>query len=158
MNEARLFFTEFVPDSAQWAAGARWVRCDIGMIAFGSKYDDPALQNLPSIASIRRSIETNPETFVHCSNDPQGPNAGPYSKDAVWANCEKDPEWMHVDGFQAPLDASHDYPSQAAMTAIYVNRCEDAWTNATHITFAYYPTRADWDNGDEAIECWVGRK
>jgi len=151
-------FVSFVPSSAKWSKGARWVRCDVGVIAFGSKPRDPALENLPSFASVRSRIHSDPTSLAFCANDPEGPNAGPYSADAVYANCDKNPEWVLVDHIDVQPDANDDYPGLAALTVIYRDRCVALWANATHVTAAHYPTKADWASGPTGIECWIGKK
>jgi hypothetical protein len=156
--EGRVDFVLFVPSRAEWSRGARWVRCDIGLIALGSKYHDPALENLPPLDTVRTSIRFKALSLDYCANDPQGPNAGPYSADAVYADCNGKPEWTQADGIPVLPYLTNDYPSQVLMTQVYQDRCVALWANATHVTYAHYPTEAEWADGEQVIECWVGRK
>ncbi len=156
-NSQRLDVISLVPTTSQWNDGARWVRCDVGLIAFGSKYDDPVLENLPSLAKLTSLMRSKAPTLAYCANDPQGSAAGPYSKDAVYANCEDHPEWFLADRYSVP-SPSGSYPSRDTMTAVYRAQCQSYWSNATHVTFPYYPSKSDWASGYQVVECWVGKK
>src|ERR1700761_3595251 len=53
VKEALLVPTYYVPSVAMWGAGARWVRCDIGVIKVGSLVSSPKFANLQSFAQLK---------------------------------------------------------------------------------------------------------
>jgi hypothetical protein len=147
----------YLPESKQWNAGARWVRCDIGILALGSSVAHPQFEDLPAVAELRSEFKSTPKLFDFCTTIPVDGSGGPKGKDAVYANCLDNPQWMFVDD-DALLPGSDDgYPSKASMTADYQRLCASKYADATHQTYPYYPSRSEWKEY-ETFECWVGRK
>lgn len=149
----------YLPTEAIWNSGARWVRCDLGVLAVGSSVADPEFAPLPpDIRSLSDDITAAPEQFDFCVNDPGGVSSGePKGPDAVYADCRDNPDWTlagydYMDGVHGP------YPGMAGIQKIYETQCKARYADKTHVTYAYYPSEKSWDQGDQTIECWVGRK
>lgn len=156
---ARIDTLPLLPDQSQWNAGARWVRCDVGVYAVGSPVSKPAFEDLPASDVLFRELKEAPSQFDLCvsvpdSSDPDGPD----SAGALYVDCRDHPQWA-LHGYQYIVAGSvDDYPSLADMQAEYQTSCENPYSDATHITFAHYPTKYDWDDGDNRFECWIGEK
>jgi hypothetical protein len=60
----------FVPTESQWKAGARWVRCDIGVLATGTTLDNESFTALPSeISTLESQVSSEPQKFA--AHDPR---------------------------------------------------------------------------------------
>ena len=75
----------FVPTQQQWKAGARWVRCDVGVLATGTTLDNETFSALPiRISSFVREVASNPARFEFCINSPTPvAEAGPLDNPAA---------------------------------------------------------------------------
>ena len=155
----RVYIETYLPEEKQWDAGARWVRCDIAILKVGTSVKHPVFEQLPAIADLRQSINDAPAQFDFCVNDPGGlGSGGPKGGNAVYADCRDNPQWR-LEGDHTIVDPANDaYPTPAELNAAYLVSCKNLYADATHITYVYYPTKSDWDDGTDTLECWVGRK
>jgi Septum formation len=157
-TEARIRFEYYVPDEAAWNSGARWVRCDLGLVGVGSSFAHPEFENLESIAALRQSLSADPGQFDLCLNDPGEPlSDGPEYNDAVYANCADNPQWVLNSYVGLDNGSSDAYPSAADLQLVYVQACQSQFTDGTHATYPVFPSSSDWMNSDRDMECWVGR-
>ena len=158
-TDARVYTTVILPQEQQWNAGARWVRCDIGVLAVGSSVAHPAFATMPSITALNKAMRDESEQFDFCVNDPGGMGSGgPKGSNAVYADCRDNPEWELHD-YQAIVTGDGTaFPTPDQMHAQYALSCDHAYADATHVTYPYYPTKSDWDSDYQQLECWVGRK
>jgi hypothetical protein len=156
---ARVYLAYFLPEEQQWNAGARWVRCDVGVLAVGSSVAHPNLDPMPSFAALKTAMGLAPEQFDFCVNDPGGTGSGgPKGSNAVYADCRDNPEW-ELHEYQPIIQGDGtSYPTPEQMTAQYLLTCDHPNADATHVTYPYYPSKSDWDDGYQELECWVGRK
>jgi Septum formation len=154
----RIYFLDILPDESQWDAGARWVRCDVGVFAVGSSVAHPAFESLPSSETLYDSLRDGPDQFDFCVNDPGGLGKdGPKGSNAIYADCRYSPEWKLQAYQYITTGADNTYPNEAQMKAQYAISCQHAFADAKHLTYAYYPSRSDWDGGDQELECWLGQ-
>jgi hypothetical protein len=158
VNSRRDTLETYLPEEAQWDIGARWVRCDIGVLAVGSSVAHPEFEALPSLAVLRHEVAKAPEQFDFCTDIPAGATGGPKGPDAVYADCLDKPQWVFQNYY--PLDSGPDgeYPDAAVRNAQYVRQCESQYADATHQTYVYYPSTKEWSNDNVNLECWVGIK
>lgn len=154
--DSRVYLEFYFPETNQWKNGARWIRCDFGIVAVGSSYAHPKFENLPAFHPLRKLMEDAPYTFNLCTNDPGG--IGPKGANAVVADCAANPQWVLHGGGELPVRNNNAYPTPAELTGAYNNSCRNVYTDSTHVTFPYFPSKADWANGDYGFECWIGRK
>ncbi len=156
--DSRLVKLWFIAPESQWKKGARWARCDLGVLKAGSSFAHPALATLPSqIGVLFHQVQSNPNLFADCvmTSDPSG-NLGPYDDPkATIADCTKDYQWRLQNFFDMGL--SDVYPSDDAISAIGQLRCGDeASSDQDWIT--YVPTEDQWSSGDHSGECWFYRE
>ena len=154
----RIYFLDILPEETQWDAGARWVRCDVGVFAVGSSVAHPTFESLPASETLYDSLRDGPGQFDFCVNDPGGVGKdGPKGSNAVYADCRDAPEWTLKAYQYITTGADNTYPNSTQMQAQYAISCQHAFADATHPTYAYYPSKSDWDGGDQELECWVGQ-
>jgi hypothetical protein len=159
LTVARIYIEDYLPEEPQWDAGARWVRCDITVLAIGSSVKNPEFAALPGWDDLNRAMLHDATEFDYCVNGPTGVNSdGPESSEALYANCDASPKWTlkeYDDIYSGPDDK---YPSQAELDSQYQTACAAPYTNDRYFTYPYFPSKTDWTNGDEQFECWIGRR
>jgi hypothetical protein len=155
----RVLIETYLPEEKAWNAGARWVRCDVAVVAVGSPVEHPTFENLPSFGTLTDAIYRDAKQFDFCVNGSSGVGAdGPKGPNAVYADCSKNPQWRLEAYTPIQSDLSGPLPSATDLNDSYVLNCQHPYTDATHITYVYFPTKSDWTNGDNEFECWVGRR
>jgi hypothetical protein len=151
----------FVPSEAQWKAGARWVRCDVGVLATGTTIANERLSPLPTrISTFVSAVSSNPARYEFCINSPQSVTAeGPLDDpESVIADCTRSPQWKLASRGNLPEASGAPFPSDAVANAESTAICSPAASGAGQIWVAYLPTAAGWASGDREVDCWVGQK
>jgi Septum formation len=151
----------FVPTEAQWKAGARWVRCDVGLLATGTTLDNESFRALPrSIASFVHGVSSDPARYELCMNSTDSvTQVGPLDNpDATIADCTSDPQWRLATHAALPGGATAAFPDDATANAESTKICAPAATGDGQVWLAYLPTKAGWAAGDREVNCWVGQK
>lgn len=158
VKETRLELGYFVPSEAAWSAGARWVRCDIAIIAFGSSFAAPELARLPAkIADFVHRAESTPRWIALCINTQETVNeTDPFaSGTATYADCEGAPQWRESSENDLPGGSSAPFPSDADRIAFGKEVCGNAADAAGQVWVTYEPTKETWLTGDRTVECWI---
>jgi Septum formation len=156
---ARIYLEDYLPEEQQWDAGARWVRCDVTVLALGSSVEHPEFAGLPSWSVLNRAMLHDASEFDYCVNGPTGVNSdGPKSSEALYANCDANPKWTLKEYDDIYSGPNGNYPSRTELEAQYQTSCASVYTNDRYVTYPYFPSKADWANGDEQFECWLGRR
>jgi hypothetical protein len=151
----------FVPTEAQWKGGARWVRCDVAVLATGTTIDNESFTALPSkISTLVGAVSSDPVRFEFCMNSPtpvteSGPLDDP---DAVLADCKSHPQWRLALHGKFPDAAGAPFPDDATSNAASSKLCLPGVSGDNEIWIAYLPTKSGWAGGDREIECWIGVK
>ncbi len=151
----------FVPTEAEWKAGARWVRCDVGVLATGTTIADEAFRTLPAqISTFVASVSSTPARYEFCINTSESvTDVGPLDDpDAVIADCSKNPQWKLATHGNLPEAAGAPFPSAAVANTESTTICSPAASGDGQIWIAYLPTKASWASGDREVDCWVGQK
>jgi Septum formation len=151
----------FVPTEAQWKAGARWVRCDVGTLAIGTTIANESFSALPSnISTFVDSVGSDPARYEFCLNSDQSvTDVGPLDNpQATIADCSKSPQWTLATHANLPGAAGAPFPTDAVANAESTAICSPAATGDGQIWIAYLPTKAGWASGDRDVDCWVGQK
>ena len=148
----------YIPRNAQWNLGARWVRCDFNVFAVGSSISNPKLANLPPLSVIKAQLISDTGRFDYCINNPNATaSTGLKIKGAVFASCTADPQWTLKSYMSPPFATTTGYPTLTQFQSIYQQQCADRFGDAAHVTYAYFPTKSDWAQGNDESECWAGR-
>jgi hypothetical protein len=151
----------FVPTEAQWKAGDRWVRCDVGVLATGTTTANESFTALPSkISSLVSAVSSDPVRFEFCMNSStpvtqSGPLDNP---NATLANCKDHPQWKLTIHGKFPDAAGAPFPDEATSNSASSKLCLPTVKDDSQIWIAYLPTKAGWASGDREIDCWLGQK
>jgi hypothetical protein len=151
----------FVPTEAEWKAGQRWVRCDVGVLATGTTLDNESFTALPSkISTLVSSVNSDPIRYEFCMNSTEAvTDIGPLDNpDATIGDCSKDPQWTLATHGNLPEAAGAPFPDDATANTESTKICAPAATGDGQIWLAYLPTKAGWKTGDREVDCWVGQK
>lgn len=146
----------FVAPESQWKRGARWVRCDIGVLRTGSLSASPSFASLPTdIATIEKQVESTPDLFATCvtTTDPSGQTGPLDDPKAVVADCTQDYQWRFESTFIIQSKQSDPYPDDDALNAAAQTGCGES-AGAGSDWIAYTPSRDDWTAGDRSGSCW----
>jgi hypothetical protein len=152
----------FLPSKAEWSAGARWVRCDVGVLSFGTTVDNEQLATLPArISTLVSAVSSDPKRYDFCvtSSVPvteSGPLDGSSGR---LADCRNDPQWtLEGHGF-FPEPAGAAFPSNATANKESGDVCLKYVSGSDETWIAYIPSKSDWTKtNDREIDCWVGQK
>jgi hypothetical protein len=153
----RVFF--FVPSRAEWKQGARWVRCDLALLDFGTSTAHERFAPLPaSISTLTDAVVSDPLTYAMCLDTDHSTAKGPFADSSdVITDCRNHPEWLYAQSGLFTQAANAPYPTSKELSARVSAVCS-AQLMPTEVWSAYYPTPATWKSGDRAIECWAGFK
>jgi hypothetical protein len=153
----------FLPSKSAWADGARWVRCDAGVLAHGTTLAQQALVKLPaSISTLVSEGSSDPLRFDYCI-DSQVPaeGAGPLANDDfnLVADCRDDPEWRLAGRGTLPEAVGSPFPTAANGNADAQKVCSTFAATAGDTWYAYLPPEtSDATVGtNREITCWVGK-
>lgn len=160
-NQQLVSFFFFVPSESAWASGARWVRCDVGVLAYGTTLSDEALAKLPAkISTVVSSVSSDPEEYDFCMNSAvpvseSGPLDNPNAK---IADCRADPQWALTGKGNLPEIPGAAYPSNATANSESSAICTRFVKTSSEIWIAYLPTKSDWKaTNDREVDCWIGQ-
>ena len=151
----------FVPSEEQWKAGARWVRCDVGVLATGNTLDNESFTALPrDIATFVGEVTSDPKRFEFCMNSSTPvTESGPLdNQDATLADCRDHPQWALTIHGNVPDAAGAPFPDEATSNAVSSKLCLPTVTGNNETWIAYLPTKSGWASGDREIDCWLGVK
>jgi hypothetical protein len=151
----------FLPSEAEVDAGAKWVRCDVGVYAVGGAGDDMELSALPqSIHDLVLATYSSPGDYEYCSWAPtSSTDEGPRATEGGHATvCDETARWI-FDGLQPlnyPLEAP--YPGDSAAIAAAREACDAASRLRGEADdppgWIYYPTAENWADGARTVSCW----
>jgi Septum formation len=146
----------FVPTRAQWQSGARWVRCDLGVIGYGTTVAKEKLSDLPSsISTLVKAVSSDPARYGYCINTADSTSTGPLSDaEGVVTDCRDDPQWTLATHGTLPGGATAAYPSSSKLKTEVDAICEQGLSKGDTYS-AYYPSASDWKSGTRDVECWV---
>jgi hypothetical protein len=152
----------FVPTEQQWKAGARWVRCDVGVLAYGTTLDNEVLAKLPAkISTLVSSVSSDPQQYQFCINSSVPiSEAGPLdNSDGRIADCRQNPEWALVGHGSLPEVAGAPYPDEPTANKETATICSKYVQNSNESWIAYLPDRTDWTKTNARdVQCWIGQK
>ncbi|HMH59631.1 MAG TPA: septum formation family protein [Galbitalea sp.] len=156
----RILLSETLPSVTQWAAGERWVRCDVQETAAGSLFRNPTFADLPTKFSIFvSSYTTSPSAYAMCIDEPgttavTGPAIG---TGAIIADCTS-AQWRLEPSPDLPDAPGVPYPGYTGLYPYMHAHCGALYDTATIRGWIFYPDNAHWTAGSRDFECWVGSR
>jgi hypothetical protein len=152
----------FVPSEAQWKAGARWVRCDIGVLGYGATLANEVLAKLPTrISTLVASVSSDPKRYDFCVDSPVPVSeTGPLDNAAARiADCRQNPQWALTGHGNLPEPAGAAFPTEPTANNESAAICSKYAVNDNEIWIAYLPTESDWKlTNSREVQCWIGQK
>jgi Septum formation len=134
----------FAPSRRQWAAGARWFRCDLG---FPDILSDPdqRLDWQPLPADLGAAIHTDDRPFGICSS---GSAKGPPGRlDATIGKCAAGLHWIALRSVDIAKKRGDRFPDYKVLLRRGLAACRgEAWVS--------WPTVRDWNDGKTRVLCW----
>jgi hypothetical protein len=151
---SRVTWFWYVPPPKEWAAGERWVRCDIGVTPLGP-LPPTALEPLPPTASevVSRAFDD----YRLCMNTPHpAPDNGPLLEPSasVVVPCDAAAQWEFGVSVEFP---DGDLPAEDVMVSDIVQACVallDIRTDRTDGKM-YVPNAESWAQGSRTATCWL---
>jgi hypothetical protein len=160
-NQQLVSFFFFVPSESAWKNGARWVRCDVGVLAYGTTLSDEQLTKLPAtISTLVSSVSSDPQAYDFCVNSAVPVSeAGPLdNSNAKIADCRNDPQWALTGRGNLPEIPGAAYPSSAKANAEASAICTKFVQSDSEVWIAYLPSKSDWTStNDREVDCWIGQ-
>jgi hypothetical protein len=154
----------FLPSDADWRAGARWVRCDIGLLAQATPHAQTQLVPLPSeITDLALSVQHNPRQHEVClaaSVSEAGTMDGPHTDSAVPARCDEVAAWYFLSSVPLGYAPESEFPGGDALsraTEAACNQALDASGEYDTSMWRFYPGQQGWSDGQRTATCWVYR-
>lgn len=146
---SRLKIMWFIPDAYAWAAGARWMRCDVFAAKWGSEV------NHEVAAFVTSDLEEIDQHYR--ANDYQicltvGNSGIPLDAGSKYTDCSGNWDFQ----LAAEKDLSSygtSYPGVDVISSESQKYCASVGPQLS----GYYPTESGWANGDTFIRCWLAR-
>lgn len=143
LDYSRVNGTFYSPTRAQWTAGQHWVRCDIGVDAFGAAAA-PGLVNLPrTLNLLLNQIKANPTFYAEC-------------EDVDWnfADCRRSPKHVVNRLFDLRLRSGEPYPGTSVVKARAKKACA---ARGRQCDWFDWPSALGWARGYVASRQWKSR-
>jgi hypothetical protein len=149
----RVYRYIYFPTAEQWAAGARWARCDLSILALGTTAGTALAPLTQSRDEILAAAHTS---YQKCLTQPgDAAKVGPArsSTDSTWVDCAGVYTWKFADGWKMTEAA---YPGEKETKATEQQVCNSV-RDVLHGKYAAvsWPTQADWDAGNRSVQCWI---
>jgi hypothetical protein len=153
-KEALLNPTYYLPSTAMWGAGARWVRCDIAEIKVGSTVAAPTLTRLPPFAELQSTLTNDPVKYALCEDDPA--SNGPDGLQTTYADCSGAADFTFLAALTMAGGSGAAYPGLSALTKIGATQCATLDAPAGHDVVPEPPAKIDWTRyNDRQLDCWL---
>jgi Septum formation len=156
----RILLSETLPAVNQWAAGERWVRCDVQETAAGSRFRTPTFADLPTnFSAFVSSYTSSPSTYAMCVDEPgtsavTGPALG---LGAIIADCSS-AQWRLEPSPDFPDAPGVPYPGYTGLYPFMHAHCGVLYDTATVRGWIFFPDDVHWAAGSRNFQCWVGSR
>ncbi|HEY3436383.1 MAG TPA: septum formation family protein [Actinotalea sp.] len=156
-DRTRLGLFTYLPSAKQWAAGERWIRCDVGVSALGALADN-VMETLPATADdVFASAQASPSPYAACIDTPRSTlDAGPLDDlaDSAFVSCDGTPQWRYGTDLQLGA-ADAPFPGEDAELAAIDAACAPLIGEDDQI-WMYWPSADGWAAGWRTGSCWLG--
>jgi hypothetical protein len=142
----RLGDVYFAPSRQQWAAGARWFRCDFGLPDITSD-SSKRLDWQPLPADLRAAVAKDDRPFTICSDG--SVKAGPGSLNSTTGKCGTGMRWRFSKMVDVAKRRGEPYPGNRVVRRRTIAAC----TSPLHDWFVW-PGAQGWRQGHTSVQCW----
>jgi hypothetical protein len=155
-QELRTAYSFFLPSASAWKAGARWVRCDLSLLTFGTPLSKPHFDALPADSStFLTGIDHASKHYQLCINTSEtaSDDSDPLNaKSARYADCSAKPQWRATAMKQFPTGVTLAFPGTDALDSVATDIC--GLENTDRVIVYYEPDKDSWASGDRLLDCW----
>jgi hypothetical protein len=146
-NKTRLTWMWFIPDPFSWAAGARWLRCDVFAAKWGSHVgaEVGALVNSDLTEIENHYLDNDYQICVRTGN-----SGHPEGSDATYVDCNGVWDLRLLAQLDLTGELGDSYPGTDAIQQSSYNFCNTLDVDTTY----YYPTESGWADGNTSVKCW----
>lgn len=155
-EHSRITMAMYLPTRAQWLAGQRWVRCDLGILAVGSRWNsNETMRPLPSsLTSLGAQLQSNPAAMAACSSAASNAIA-PYWPRARVAACSTHPRYRLYGIESIKLSTDEPYPGASVARTRALAACDTILPLRFKVAWTYWPNSFGWAGGRGSVECWA---
>lgn len=143
----------YLPSPRQWAAGERWLRCDVAVAALGP-LSPRAVEPLP--AEVEDVMSRLWDEYSLCLDTPypaEGHRPWDDPVTSVAVSCDGDHQWRHVMSMDNPDD---ELPPQAELIERAGPQCQEMIElNQAAGGILYVPSEETWAEGVRTSKCWI---
>jgi len=149
----------FVPSDSEWKAGARWVRCDIGLLIYQSPQSVPRFATLPAdITDLALSVQRYPHQYEVCLAPPGLSESNiPHADGAVAVRCDEGEAWHFFASVPLGYSTESGYPGADSLSATSATACRaaaDDLDEPNSYVWWFYPSQDGWSSGSRVASCW----
>lgn len=152
----RAAFFWYLPSPRQWAAGQRWLRCDVAVVSLGP-LETTAVDDLPPTVDDVVSFAWDARAYRLCLNTPYpAPEFMPWHELAAneLVPCDGQSQWEY--GVSVTFDGDEMPPTQEMGMAV-ARSCAELldWRGDRTDGRIYLPSAVSWDRGSRTGTCWL---
>jgi hypothetical protein len=149
----------FVPSDTEWEAGARWVRCDIGLLIYSTPQSVPRFATLPTdITDLALSVQRYPHQYEVCLIPPSSSESNvPHADGAVAVRCDEGEAWHFFASVPVGYAPESGYPGVENLSAASASACRtaaDELDEPDAYVWWFYPSENGWADGSRVASCW----
>jgi hypothetical protein len=151
----------FLPTDPEMDAGARWVRCDVGVYAVQEESGEMELTPLPAnIHDLVVDTYTSPGDYQYCRWAPESsPEDGPlHTEGGRLSACDDTARWIFDGAHPLNYPEGTPWPGRDAVVTAAREACEAGarlrGEQETPKGWIYFPTEESWGTGDRSAGCW----
>jgi hypothetical protein len=137
----------FIPDPFSWAAGARWLRCDVFAAKWGSHVgaEVGALVNSDLTEIENHYLDNDYQICVRTGN-----SGHPEGSDATYVDCNGVWDLRLLAQLDLTGELGDSYPGTDAIQQSSYIFCNNLDVDTSY----YYPTESGWADGNTSVKCW----
>lgn len=140
----------FIPSPEDFATGARWVRCDIGVFATGTPWDDSSLE----FQILEKSLDKFAKNAFQLCLDSATDEIGEGGSNLKVADCDEPHRWQMVRANDVSLNATEKYPGAEEVNARSRTTCNFKKPRSVTGWFWQNPSQEQWETGFRTSYCW----
>lgn len=144
----------YLPTPEQWASGARFARCDVGLREWDRPRSDRTLAPLEhTLTTLGPRINGHPLGFEMCYLEVEG------SDEMLLISCTGDYTWRWLEDFEPTNHVGGPYPGTAVFESLVQDRCEMQTLGPApgYSCWASYPSEDEWAEGMTTIRMWMSK-
>lgn len=140
----------FFPTPEKFAAGERWVRCDVGVFDTGTAWD----QSSYNLLITEKPFASFSSSAFQLCLDSASDDIGDGGANLKVADCAGEHRWMMVRASDLGIDANEKFPGADEVSARARTACNFKKPKAVTGWFWQPPSEGQWASGDRTSFCW----